>query len=80
MENASARTLTVVALSGWSLELSTREHSLFELTQVAATLQPGSSLTILESAFLSPLERACITTVTANPVHFDASPESDRQC
>jgi hypothetical protein len=80
MKNASARALATISLSGFSLELSARDHSLFELTQVAATLQPGSSLKVLDSAFLSPLERACIMTAATNKVSFDSSAESDHQC
>jgi hypothetical protein len=71
MERTSARALTAVALSGLSLELNAKDYSLLALTQVAAALRPGSSLTVRESRLLSPLERACISAVTINAVYFD---------
>lgn len=69
-ERNTAVALTTIALGGASLEVDATEYTLLALTQIACALRGDSTLTIRNGEFLTPLERACISTVTSHPVQF----------
>ena len=65
-----ALALTGIALSGASLEVDADEHTLLALTQLASVLRPGSTMTIRNGDFMTPIERACIMTAASSRVEF----------
>lgn len=70
LEPNETRNLLRRALAGDDLAVDSRQHSLHELTQMAVALQPGADLAIRNAAFMTPIERASISTVGRGRVLF----------
>ena len=66
----SAHGLLVRALSGADIEIDGMVLGLHEITQLAAALRPGASLTVRNSECLTPLEQTSIWTVMPGQVRF----------
>ncbi len=66
----SAHGLLVRALSGADIEVDGMVLGLHEITQLAAALRPGASLTVRNSECLTPLEQTSIWTVMPGQVRF----------
>jgi hypothetical protein len=58
------------ALRGADIDVDVVELSLHDITQLAAALHPGASLTVRSSSLLSPHEQASISTVAPGQVRF----------
>jgi hypothetical protein len=65
--------LTNEALSGASIKVDARHFNLFTLTQIASALRQHATLTVINGALLTPLERACIATTTSTQVDFGSA-------
>jgi hypothetical protein len=59
------------ALSGADVVADAMTLGLHDLTQLAAAVRPNAKLIVVNSDFLSPLERACVATANPGHVVFD---------
>ncbi len=66
----TTRDLLARALSGADLDLDGVLFSLHDITQLAAALRPGASLTVRNSECLTPIEQTSIWTVMPGQVRF----------
>ena len=66
----TVRTLVTEALRGATLEVDGTLYALVDLTQMAAALQPGATLRVLNGGLLTPIERASIATAKPGQVVF----------
>jgi hypothetical protein len=60
----------IKALSGADIVADALIFGLHDLTQLAALLRSNAKLTVLNSDFLSPLEKSCIATAKPGHVNF----------
>jgi hypothetical protein len=66
----TVRALLAKALSGADIDVDGIDLSLHDITQLAAALRPGASLTVRNSDSLSPIEQTSIWTVMPGQVRF----------
>ena len=66
----TVRGLLAKALSGADIDVDGIDFSLHDITQLAAALRPGASLTVRNSDSLSPIEQTSIWTVMPGQVRF----------
>lgn len=66
----TTRGLLVRALSGADIDVDGVIFSLHDITQLAAALRPGASLTVRNSECLTPIEQTSIWTVMPGQVRF----------
>ena len=66
----TVRGLLARALSGADIDVDGIDFSLHDITQLAAALRPGASLTVRNSDSLSPIEQTSIWTVMPGQVRF----------
>ena len=66
----TTRGLLVRALSGADIDVDGVVFSLHDITQLAAALRPGASLTVRNSECLTPIEQTSIWTVMPGQVRF----------
>ncbi len=66
----TTRDLLVRALSGADIDVDGVAFSLHDITQLAAALRPGASLTVRNSEGLTPIEQTSIWTIMPGQVRF----------
>ena len=66
----TVRGLLAKALSGADIDVDGIDFSLHDITQLAAALRPGATLTVRNSDSLSPIEQTSIWTVMPGQVRF----------
>ena len=66
----AVKVLVAETLCGSDMDIDASAFSLHDITQLAAALRPGASLTIRNSGALSPLEQASISSVMPGQVRF----------
>ncbi len=68
---ATFKALIATALLDRSLSADAVLFNLHELTQLAAVLRPGRTMTVKSSQRLSPIEQAAIATAALGQVQFE---------